>query len=391
MNKSTTFIKDASKSHNKSEIIDNNSSSGNNLTNDNYDGYHIYNSEYQLSKDEIVERILNEKNIYITEHFVNGIFKHVNFDHKVQNLANFQTAMVHSSYIESIVDNPKSIAKIIKDIEPIDTSLINKCIPLQKQSYERLEFLGDSILRHAIGKYLYNRYPTQDEGFLTTNRSKIENTNGLSKLSIRLGFHKYIIIDRHIEKSNGRITFPKIVEDVFEAFIGALNLEVSDDRTREFVWKLIEQELDLAETIRTQNNYKDILMQYFHKVDIRKHDLEYFDEQLDINGKKRYRTTVSDKDTGQQLGYGRGRSKKSSQQSAAKDALIKLKIIGNDNDEDEYFDYDGDFESDLNKVRNLSSAKNDKNLASNHDKSSQIKQNQNNKQNKQKFKNNRKY
>ena len=127
---------------------------------------------FTFTSDEIRDRILNEKNIPITEEYVNGIFKRFNFDHKVQNLAMFQVAMIHSSYLEENISNPKTI-KLLKDIPPIDSRFKKNCMPLCTRSYERLEYLGDSVIRHAIGKYLFLRYPNEEEGFLTTNRSKI--------------------------------------------------------------------------------------------------------------------------------------------------------------------------------------------------------------------------
>lgn len=308
----------------------------------------------KLSPTEIKNRLLNEKNIPITKKYINGIFKRVNFNHRVINLDNFQRAMIHTSYLESNITNQK-IIKLLNDVVPIDSKYKNNCMPLRSKSYERLEYLGDSILRHAIGKYLFQRYPNKDEGFLTTNRSKMENKYALSSLARKFGLQKYAVISRHIEQANARTSYVTLTEDIFEAFLGALNLEIDDNKTIEFIWKIIEQEYDVPETIRTKNNYKDQLMQYFHKFDNIKHDLKYTDEEIETDdGKKRYVTIVSDKNTGKQLGIGSGRSKKSAQQRSAKDALIKLNLIGNDIEpEEEYFDYNGNIEKELEISRNM--------------------------------------
>ena len=134
----------------------------------------VHDDIIKFTREEIEQRILNEFNIPITKKFINNIFKHLNFNHKVVNLQLYQTAMIHTSYLKSNLDEPK-ITKLIKDIDPINPDLICKCFPLQDTSYERLEFLGDSSIRHTIGSYLFKRYPNEGEGFLTTNRSKIEN------------------------------------------------------------------------------------------------------------------------------------------------------------------------------------------------------------------------
>lgn len=296
-----------------------------------------FDDDVNFTIEEVRDRILNEKNIPITEEFINNIFKRFNFDHRVKYLENFQRAMIHSSYLEENLTNPKAI-KLLKETPPIDPSLKQKCFPLQTKSYERLEFLGDSIIRHAIGKYLYQRYPNEDEGFLTTNRSKMENKFALSELARKLGIQNYAVISKNIEIANGRTSYVTLTEDIFEAFIGALNSEIDDTTTVKFVWSIIEKEGDVAETIRTQNNYKDQLMQHFHKVDTVKHELQYDDEELETDDRRRFKTVVSDKNTRQRLGLGFGRSKKTSQQRAAKDALIKLGLIGNDVEETEYFD-----------------------------------------------------
>ena len=314
----------------------------------------MYNDDgCDLTETQIIHRILNEHNKPITEEFINGIFERVGFDHRIKNLQYYQQSMIHESYIFNQTTNPKTI-KLLKEVQPIDPQLIDRCMPLQQHSYERLEFLGDSVLRHGIGKYLYTRFPEEDEGFLTSNRSKMENKFALSKLARKFSMHTYAVIARSVEQVNGRISYINITEDIFEAFIGAVNLEVGDDRSIDFIWKIIEYELDIAETIRTQKNYKDILMQYFHKIDVVRKDLLYEDYEVEVNGKRKFRTIVREKGTMMQLGCGSGKSKKSSQQHAARDALIKIGLLKNKNNEnDEYFDIDAkyiDIDMELNKV-----------------------------------------
>lgn len=308
-----------------------------------------------LTPDEIRCRILNERNKPITEEFVNSIFERFGSNHRVKNLHIFQKAMIHSSYLESNVTNQKTI-KLLKEVVPISSELAKTCMPLQVDSYERLEFLGDSIIRHAIGKYLYLRYPNNDEGFLTTNRSKMENKDALSVLAKKLGIQDYAVISKTIEMANGRVSFITLTEDIFEAFMGAVNSELSDDETVTFMWSIIESEGDVGEVVRTHNNYKDQLMQYFHKIDFVKHDLEYIDREMaPDNGRRRFQTIVKDKQTKQELGIGSGKSKKSAQQRAAKDALIKLNLIGTDIEEVEYYDIDEsiDIDKELKKTNNM--------------------------------------
>ena len=76
----------------------------------------------------------------------------------------------------------------------------------------------------------------------------------------------------------------------------------------------------------------------YHKKFNVKHDLQYNDDEYESDNKKYFKTIVIDKTTNEKLGIGTGKSKKSSQQRAAKDALIKIGSIGNDEVSDEYYD-----------------------------------------------------
>jgi ribonuclease-3 len=308
----------------------------------------ITDPDYVMTPEDIRLRIMNDKNVYIDEKVINNIFKRVGFKHKVKDLDRFQVAMIHESYLTDRLEDYKT-HKFIRECETIDPERADRALPLQTESYERLEFLGDAVIHLALGDYLFHRYPDMDQGDLTTNRSKIEKKESLSKYSKDLGLHKYVMIGYSYEHVNARITNPSITEDVFEAFVGALRLEVGYVKAIEFVIKVIEKLEDIPEVIRTKTNYKDQLMQYFHKVDSNcRHDLRYMDESFeDKNGHTRYHSKVYDKMTGQFLGEGQGRSKKMAQQRAAKDALLRIELIGNEEDDDEIIEVDFDIDAEL--------------------------------------------
>jgi ribonuclease-3 len=262
--------------------------------------------------------------------------------------------MVHESYLVNRLDDPKN-TKLIRECEPIDPDRADDALELQTVSYERLEYLGDSVIHLALADYLYHRYPDMDQGGMTSNRSKIEKKESLSKYSKALGLQKYVIIGYSIEQVNGRLTNPSITEDVFEAFVGALKEEVGFVKALDFVIQVIEKLDDIPEIIRTKTNYKDQLMQYFHKVDPRcRHDLKYIDEDFeDRNGKRRYHTRVYDQMTGEFLGEGQGRSKKTAQQRSAKNALLQIELIGNKEDDEEIMEVDFDIDAELEKMNDL--------------------------------------
>ena len=284
--------------------------------------------------------ILNEKNIPITEKFINGIFKKYKLIHKVTNLEVFQLAMVHISYLNRSTVTDKT-ARMLKDVIPIDSDKKHLAMPLKEKDYDRLEFLGDAAIHFVLAQYLYNRYRDEDAGFLTKLRTKIEKADTLSELSKKLNLHFYAIVARNIEQSGGRLTNTHLTEDIFEAFIGALSLEISYDKLRNFIIEIVENELDIAEMIFTNDNYKDQLMQYFHQL---KWGEPKYVEDVDLQktikeGCQEIKlfTIYVKNGTGETIGVGTGNSKTKADQNSAYNALIGLGVLGNDDADSDYY------------------------------------------------------
>lgn len=277
--------------------------------------------------------ILNEKNKLITGNFITDLLKRFSINYQVKNLAIFQTAMTHSSYILRDFTNDK-LFKLIKEknIEPIKDPTI--AIPLQTTSYERLEYLGDSVIHLILAEYLYNRYPDKDEGFLTKLRTKIENGQQLADLAKKLGLHDYVLLARNIEQIGGRDKNTHIFEDTFEAFIGALYKDSGEDLSlcKKLIVNIVESYIDIAQLIYKETNYKDTLLQYYHKM--KWPDPVYkLTGVTDKEGKKIFTMGVSDSN-GKTIGYGNGSSKKKGEQIAAFYALKHFGVV-NDNDTDD--------------------------------------------------------
>ena len=294
-------------------------------------------------QNEDLGYILNEKNKYITKEFIENLLRTFNIIIKIKNISIFQEAMNHLSYLvrdEKFYKNNKTKPYQIqsREIEPLDD--IEKAIPLQASSYERLEFLGDAVIHLILAKYLFARYDNADEGFLTKLRTKIENGDTLSILAKSIGLNEYIVISRYVEKNGGRDKNDKILEDAFEAFIGALFLNIGFEVCKEFIIKLIERELDLAQLLYQETNFKEKLLQYFH---IRRWlDPEY--GTFDVSGpdnKKMYTMYVkckkSQHDEGEIVGIGCLSQKKGGEQMAAKAALIHFGVYkeGTQDDDEE--------------------------------------------------------
>ena len=300
--------------------------------------------------------ILNEKNKYISKEFIEKMLSKFDIKIKITKLHLFQLAMIHLSYLirdEKFYSNNKTKPYQIQsnDIDPLDD--VSKAIPLQKESYERLEFLGDAVLHNILAEYLFNRYDKEDEGFMTKLRTKIENGDTLSILSKKIGLAEYVVISRYVEKNGGRDTNKSITEDIFEAFMGALYLEGGFDVCKKFIVTLIEKEIDLALLLHQETNFKEKLLQYFH---LRKW-LDPIYDSLDVSGpenKKMYTMYVkcrkNPQDAGEIVGIGCTTSKKGGEQLAAKEALTHFEMYKEEDNDgyeevEEMSDSDDEYES----------------------------------------------
>jgi ribonuclease-3 len=229
---------------------------------------------HNKTKEVEVENLpYNNRNVLLMEDDLTELFRNNGLENIIyKNINLYRTAFVHKSYCTmKNVDFEKS-----NENRPAD------CLPLQDMSYERLEFLGDSLLGMIVASYLYNRFPDQNEGFLSKIRTKIVNGKMLGFLSDKIGFPKFAIISKQVEEAGGRKNF-KIMEDIFEAFLGALYMDFQTETdeiempghikiapvsgagffiVEQWIIHIIENYIDFCELIRVKNNYKDMLASY---------------------------------------------------------------------------------------------------------------------------------
>lgn len=297
----------------------------------------------QIDVDPIF--ILNEKNMLITKDFINSIFKKYNLKHSVIHIDRFIIATTHTSYsTKSYTSVESEGCHKIKEISSNKISHPNKAIPLQTKSYERLEFLGDSIIHAILAEYIFVRFSDQQEGFMTKLRTKLENSETLAKFTQVLGLDSYILLSRYKEETNSRYNDVHILEDVFEAFIGTLYLDGDNcgnnfELCRSLLVQLIESEIDIAEILCNETNYKDILLQYAHTK--KWPDPIYGTQRVSGTENKIYEMFVRIK--GNIEGIGKGNSKKKGEQMAAAMALKKFRVLHDDSDgSDDEYEYSND-------------------------------------------------
>ena len=182
---------------------------------------------------------------------------------------------------------------------------------------ERLEYLGDAILGAIIADFLYNRFPHEDEGFLTKTRSKLVNRAFLTQLTHDMGLH--VFIDSNTTK---KIDKSHIYGDALEALIGAIYLDRDYQAAKFFVTKrILSQFVDLHEIEHEDSNFKSQLIEWSQKT---KRELEFeTTEETDENLKQpKFKAVV--KIDNKEVGRGTGSSKKEAHQNAARETLEKI-------------------------------------------------------------------
>jgi ribonuclease-3 len=281
--------------------------------------------------EEVYQIPYNINNILITEKdIINILARYDVHIGKINHLNYFHQSFTHKSYVKKDVFTDEILECSKKEMGNPDNLL-----ELRPDSYERLEYFGDRVVKIVVSFYLFNRYPNEDEGFMTRLQTKIEDKKNLSVFSKELGLGKYFIISKQIDSLNGR-NMEKIHEDVFEAFMGALFLSNGFEPCCLLLLNLLETQIDYAEKLYCDNNYKDNLLRYHHKMKWK------FPEYIMIghDGPPHKRTyimgvekqNISDSDRKKLIetknykelciSFGNGMSKKEGEQKAAKMALI---------------------------------------------------------------------
>jgi ribonuclease-3 len=188
-------------------------------------------------------------------------------------------------------------------------------------SYERYEFLGDSILNLVIANFIFNKYKDKEEGYLTRIRTKLVNGKTLSYLAKKIKLNEFLIISKNVEIIGGREN-DRIIEDIFEAFICAIYLDLGFKYAEVFIITVLNKYLDI-DIVEEDNNYKDILLRKIQKqfqinpeyeliTTTGPHHTKTFTSVVIINGIK-YKT-------------GTGKTKKESEQNASKFTLESLEF-----------------------------------------------------------------
>ena len=279
---------------------------------------------------KVIVNPYNFNNKLVTSNDIHSFLQTYDINDTINSMKFYKMAFIHSSYTKKV---PKEIGE--------NVVLANKpegALELMDDDYERLEFLGDAVVSIVVAKYLYERFPDENEGFLTKMRTKLVNGEMLGFLASKIGFGEYAIMSRHIEdKCKGR-TSQHILEDIFEAFVGAMFLDFNEidnynlldnfysgigfQICEKFIMHVIEEHVDFSELILKNNNYKEQLTKYFNKT--YDNPINFSEPMVDGGLNDRLYTVNVLDDKNSIIGTGIGKSKKKAEQYACKDTLINL-------------------------------------------------------------------
>lgn len=183
--------------------------------------------------------------------------------------------------------------------------------------YERLEFLGDSVINIVITEHAYKSHPEMGQGNLTKIKSTLGATTSLAAHALQYGLDQYIRVGNsfvaEIKQSK------HLLEDVFEAFIGAIYLDQGFDFTQKFLLKIFAKDIEEFKSSEIQD-YKSRLQEEVQAEHRESVSYELISEEGPGHNR---RFTVRVLFDGIELGVGTGSTKKEAEQNAAKEALAK--------------------------------------------------------------------
>ena len=186
---------------------------------------------------------------------------------------------------------------------------------------QRLEFLGDSVLSLIINEYLFKTYENYEEGILSRFKSSLVSRDSLADISRSLNLGNYILLGRGEEASGGRYR-ANMLEDLFEAIVGAIYLDSGFDSVKNFILNIYDNRLKQLNINTFDKDYKTMfqeIIQKKYKVNPTYNTIEY-----DNNFSFKSEVLVSNK----LYGTGFANNKKEAEINAAKKKKKKINNKG---------------------------------------------------------------
>ncbi len=227
--------------------------------------------------------------------------------------------------------------KQLKDIEKklgiffVNKSLLNQALTHSSYAHEmrkkgvfdneRLEFLGDAVLKLVASEFLFNKYPEKSEGDLTKIRAGVVSDETLMGIAKKFRLGNYLLLGANERRTGGRERKSNLA-NALEAIIGALYLDAGIGKSRQFILDHVGREVEKVSRAGYIGDYKSALQEFVQK---KGWGLPHYHVIREIGPKHRKTFYIEVKIKGSSYGYGKGANKKEAEQRAAERAYRKLK------------------------------------------------------------------
>lgn len=181
---------------------------------------------------------------------------------------------------------------------------------------ERLEFLGDAVLEFVVSKAIYDKFPNQEEGYLTALRANLVNTKNLSQVAEKLNIGAEIFLSKGEIDGGGRSN-PSLLADTVEAIIGALFLDQGIEASKKFIEDNILVDVEKKAALPLKDS-KSLLQEKVQAKNLPAPKYQVISESGPDHSKE---FTVEVVINGKAEATGQGKSKSDAEQSAATNAL----------------------------------------------------------------------
>jgi ribonuclease-3 len=234
------------------------------------------------------------------------------------------------------IDELLSILNIeCANYERLDTALTHSSFTFENkisslESNERLEFLGDAVLKLIASDYLHERFPDYSEGELTKIRAILISDNKLAYIANEINLSKFLKIGYHEERLGGRIR-PSTLACAFEAMLGALYLEGKMHDLQLTLISLFEDLVTEIDNNASKYNFKAMIQEYTQAENSSLPEYKVIKEEGPPHSKT-FEVGVFIND--ELCGFGTGKSKKEAQQKAAEMAASSLGLVSEESDDD---------------------------------------------------------
>jgi ribonuclease-3 len=232
----------------------------------------------------------------------------MNFIRKIVQSHSKEDGALRNELKKLLKFSPRNINKYKKAFTHRSVQIIDK--KGNPINYERLEFLGDSILGSVIAAYLYKKVPSGSEGYLTQMRSKIVSREHLNELGKDLNLIRFV--QSNIDQTN---VGDNIHGNIFEALIGAIYLDKGYNFCQKFIYQnVIGPYVDIAKLEGKITSYKGLIIEWCQKQK-KKYTFDVYEDSGN-DPVKHFSVKISI--DGAQIAKGRATSKKKAEEQASK-------------------------------------------------------------------------